>query len=98
MTKLEVLSRLSPLVEQVLEISKFTCETSMDNTGSWTSLRHVRLLSAVERAFGIQIADTEAYRLTSGERLVAYVQQSCSAEKTSPSERMIDEYHGSHSS
>jgi acyl carrier protein len=73
MTVQELYSVVSPLAEQVLQIAKFDETTNMISTPAWDSLRHIQLLSAVERRFGIEIDGDDAFRLTSAERLIEYL-------------------------
>jgi len=73
MTIPELYAAVSPVAEQVLQISRFDNSISMHSTPSWDSLNHVHLLSAVERTFGIEISADEAFKLTSAERLVRYL-------------------------
>jgi len=76
----EVYEAVSPVAEQVLAIPQFSSSISMNTTPSWDSLNHVRLLSAVEKKFGIEIDANEAFKLTSAERLVQYVQAALAGE------------------
>jgi acyl carrier protein len=73
MTVQELYSVVSPLAESVLQIPQFDETTDMISTPAWDSLRHIQLLSAVERKFGIEIDADDAFRLTSAERLVQYL-------------------------
>jgi len=74
MTSQEIYSALAPIVEQVLQIPKFDETTSMYTAPMWDSLKHVQLLSAIEKKFDIEISADEAFKLTSAERLVRYLQ------------------------
>lgn len=73
MTIQELYSVVSPLAEQVLQIPKFDESTNMISTPAWDSLKHIQLLSAVERRFGIEIDGDDAFRLTSADKLVEYL-------------------------
>jgi acyl carrier protein len=73
MTDKELYVAISPLAEQVLQIERFDSSISMMSTPSWDSLTHIRLLSGVERQFGIEIDGDDAFRLTSAEKLVQYL-------------------------
>ncbi len=73
MTVQELYSVVSPLAEQVLHIPKFDSETDMITTHSWDSLRHIQLLGAVERRFGIEISGDDSFRLTSADKLIQYL-------------------------
>ncbi|MGA5442874.1 phosphopantetheine-binding protein [Streptomyces griseoincarnatus] len=61
------LSGLAGLVAEVLEIpaSEVTEETGTATTAAWTSLRHVQIVSCVERAYGIRLTAREARRCRS---------------------------------
>jgi len=74
MTVEELYAVVSPLAEQVLHIPKFDNQTNMASTPSWDSLRHIQLLGAVERKFGIEISGDDSFRLTSADKLVQYLQ------------------------
>jgi len=74
MTLQEIYSAFAPIAENVLQIPQFDDTISMATTPSWDSLRHVQLLSAVEKKFGIEIRTRDVFRLTSAEALVLYVQ------------------------
>ena len=73
MTIAELYSVVSPLAEQVLHIPKFDDATNMISTPAWDSLRHIQLLGAVERKFGIEISGDDSFRLTSADKLVQYL-------------------------
>ena len=73
MTVQELYAAVSPVAEQVLQIPYFDNTITMTSTPGWDSLRHVVLLSALERKFGIEISEDEAFKLTSAERLVHYL-------------------------
>jgi acyl carrier protein len=73
MTREEVSAAVSLLAEQVLQIPTCDHTLTMMSTPSWDSLRHIQLLSAIEREFGIEIGADDAFRLTSADKLVRYV-------------------------
>ena len=73
MTVQELYAAISPIAEHVLRVSRFDATLTMLSTPSWDSLRHVQLLSAVERKLGIEIGNDDAFRLTSAEKLVRYL-------------------------
>lgn len=75
MTVEELYAQVSPLAEQVLHIPKFDATTSMVSTFEWDSLRHIQLLGAVERKFGIEISGDDSFRLTSAEKLIQYLHE-----------------------
>lgn len=73
MTVEELYSVVSPLAEHVLHIPTFDSGTNMTSTPSWDSLRHIQLLGAVERKFGIEISGDDSFRLTSADKLIQYL-------------------------
>ena len=79
MTVEELYTALSPIAEQVLEIPEFDSTVTMTSTPAWDSLRHVQLLSAIERKFGLEISGDSAFKLTSAEKLVRYLQTATEA-------------------
>jgi acyl carrier protein len=74
MTTEELYAAVSPVAEQVLRIPRFDSTISMNSTPAWDSLHHVQFLSALERKFGIEISGDDAFKLTSAEKLVKYLQ------------------------
>jgi acyl carrier protein len=74
MTDQEIYAAISPLAERVLQIERFDDTITMMSTPTWDSLTHIQLLSGVERQFGIEIDGDDAFRLTSAEKLVKYLQ------------------------
>jgi len=80
MTIQELYSAVSQVAEQVLQIPKFDDSTNMISTPAWDSLKHVQLLSAIEREFGIEISGDDAFRLTSADRLIQYLHEKLQAE------------------
>lgn len=76
MTIQELYVTVSPIAVEVLQIPAFDSTVTMNSTPEWDSLSHVQLLSAIERRFSIEISADEAYKLTSAEKLVRYLQDS----------------------
>ena len=70
MTQQELYAEVSPIVTQILQIPQFDSTVNMSSTPEWDSLNHVQLLSAIEKKFGIEISQDEAFKLTSADRLV----------------------------
>lgn len=73
MTFQELYEAVAPLAEQVLQIPQFDSSVNMTSTPSWDSLKHVQLLSAIEKKFGIEISAEQAFKLTSADKLVRYL-------------------------
>lgn len=73
MTLPELYAEVSPIATQILQIPQFDSSVSMSSTPEWDSLNHVRLLSAIEKKFSIEISQDEAFKLTSADRLVQYL-------------------------
>lgn len=73
MTLQEIYPAVSLVAEEVLQIAKFDESQTMMSTPSWDSLRHIQLLSAIERRFGIEIGGDDAFRLTSADKLIRYI-------------------------
>jgi acyl carrier protein len=74
MNRDQILAHLAPQAADILRIEVFSEHTSMDNTPSWTSLRHVQLLGCIERTFGLEIADQDAFRLRDAARILDYLE------------------------
>jgi len=73
MTRQELYAEVAPIAAQTLRIPRFDSAVNMHSTPEWDSLNHVRLLSAVEKKFAIEIGADEAFKLTSADRLVDYL-------------------------
>lgn len=66
----EVASDATPLVRLVAEVLEVGLAEIDDTTGpgrseAWTSLKHIQLVVALERAFGISLSEAEIRGLTS---------------------------------
>ncbi len=59
-------SKIRQIMADILDLApgSITDETGMDNTGSWDSLAHINLMTALEHEFGItlDIEEIEAMR------------------------------------
>ena len=73
MTIEELYAEVSPMAAQILRVPRFDSAVNMHSTPEWDSLNHVRLLSAIEKKFSIEIGAEEAFKLTSADRLVEYL-------------------------
>ena len=73
MTIEQIYVAVSPIAQKVLRTSNFDSTFSMVATPAWDSLRHIQLLSAIEKEFGFEIDGQDAFKLTSAEKLVQYV-------------------------
>jgi acyl carrier protein len=61
MSKQETLARLNTLVGDLLEIDdpRLSAETTAQEVPGWDSLAHVRIVVAVEQAFGVRFSTSE---------------------------------------
>ena len=73
MTIEQLYAEVSPIAAQILGIQQFDSAVNMHSTPQWDSLNHVRLLSAMEKKFSIEVGADEAFKLTSADRLVEYL-------------------------
>jgi acyl carrier protein len=64
MTIEELYAQVSPIATQIFGISRFGSAVNMHSTPEWDSLNHVRLLSAMEKKFSIEIGADEDFKLT----------------------------------
>jgi ribulose-bisphosphate carboxylase large chain len=74
LTVQELYAAVGPLAEQVLQIPRFDATTTMSSTPAWDSLKHIQLLGAIERKFGIEISADDSFKLCSADRLIQYLQ------------------------
>ena len=73
MTLEHVYAEISRVALPVLQIPEFDSSVNMSSTPEWDSLRHIQLLSAIEKKFDIEISPDDAFKLTSADRLVQYM-------------------------
>jgi acyl carrier protein len=61
MTRNEIMTRLNEIFIDVMDIDEVTLtdETTAADVEEWDSLSHVRLMVAVERAFGLKFSGSE---------------------------------------
>ena len=59
--------RLKRVMGEILEVDPGTIggQTDMDSVAAWDSLRHMRLVLAIEDEFGVSIPDEDAANITS---------------------------------
>lgn len=71
--------RLKNLMAAVLNIDEnlIGADDSMDSLESWDSLRHMRLILALESEFNITVADADVGRLTSVKLLLLEIREQC---------------------
>ena len=51
----EVERKLFNILSNILDVKSFDVNISMENNSNWDSLKHVQILSAIEKNFGIEI-------------------------------------------
>jgi len=61
----EIKNRIFQVMSDVFEISKeeVNVDSSIDNIGTWDSLRHLNMILALEEEFGVTIPDEEVGNL-----------------------------------
>ena len=59
--------KLEEVVSKVLRVpaTQITDGSSQSTLGSWTSFRHIQMITAVEKAFGVRFDTTEVVAATS---------------------------------
>ncbi|EKD63173.1 MAG: hypothetical protein ACD_51C00326G0003 [uncultured bacterium] len=60
-----ILKRIEEVFQEVLEIKNFNEDLSMEVVPEWDSLKHLQLLVAVEKTFGIEIEFQKSLKMTS---------------------------------
>ena len=61
---------LSGVFNETLGIEEFDLSISMDKIQKWDSLKHIQLLSSIERAFGIEIQFEDTIEMISGQSIL----------------------------
>jgi len=77
MTTEEIRSRLRNVFQNVFEDEgvEFSDSLNREQVESWDSLGHIRLVSAMEEAFGVRFTIEEIESLTSVGRIVACIEE-----------------------
>jgi acyl carrier protein len=71
MTSADTLQKVQEAFQKIFRNLEFSRELSQATTSEWTSLRHVQLLGALERRFGIEFSPEEVSKLTSIEAILS---------------------------
>lgn len=71
----EIIEKLKEVFKEVLEIEDVEDDLQMENTPEWDSLKHLQLLVAIEKAFGLEIDFQESIKMTSMERIKEIVKE-----------------------
>ena len=66
----QVVEILSGVFNEILGIDEFDLSVSMDKIQKWDSLKHIQLLSSIERAFGIEIQFEDTIEMISGQSIL----------------------------
>jgi len=61
---------LSGIFNETLGIDEFDLSISMDKIQKWDSLKHIQLISSIERAFGIEIQFEDTIEMISGQSIL----------------------------
>ena len=65
MTDEQIIKKLSDVFNQTIGISEFELSITMDEVPGWDSLKHIRLLSSIENAFGIEMQFEDSLEMIS---------------------------------
>lgn len=59
--------KLEEVVSKVLRVpvDKITDDSSQGTLGNWTSFRHIQMITALEKAYGVRFETIEVVRATS---------------------------------
>ena len=66
----QVVEILSGVFNETLGIDEFDLSISMDKIQKWDSLKHIQLISSIERAFGIEIQFEDTIEMISGQSIL----------------------------
>ena len=61
----QIIKKLSDIFIDTLGVSEFELSITMDEVPEWDSLKHIRLLSSIENAFGIEIQFEDSLEMIS---------------------------------
>ena len=75
MTNEKIISELSKVFKDVLGIKEFEICLTMIQVQEWDSLKHIQLLSAIEKTFGIEIQFEDAVEMISVEIIIKKIKK-----------------------
>jgi len=67
--------KIKQIISEIFEISSVSDECSQENTESWDSLGHLRLMVALEEEFGISIEPEENISLISYSDIMLFIKK-----------------------
>ncbi|KKP36910.1 MAG: hypothetical protein UR27_C0011G0015 [Candidatus Peregrinibacteria bacterium GW2011_GWA2_33_10] len=65
MTNKQISEKLQKIFFELLEIKNLPPDLSMQNTPEWDSLKHLQLLTEIEKTFNIEIDFRDSLKMTS---------------------------------
>lgn len=75
--KKEIIEKqLAEVFKEVFGMKMNDLNTSMSNTSSWDSLKHVRLVSAIEKKFSIRIKFNDSLKMTNIKDIIEVIERS----------------------
>ena len=75
MTDEQIIKKLSDVFNQTIGISEFELSITMDEVPEWDSLKHIRLLSSIENAFGIEIQFEDSLEMISVKLIMSKIKK-----------------------
>lgn len=61
--------KLAKIFREIMEMNSVSDETSIENTKEWDSLKHLQLLTAIEKEFDIEIDFRDSINMTSAKAI-----------------------------
>ena len=89
MTTEKTVDDVVKLVELTLSLQNVQLETQMGKIRGWDSMRHLRLMMAIEKGFQVKIPNSQLGRLTSVQLIVDYLRSMNAIAVSSGSEKKV---------
>jgi len=71
----QIIKKLSDLFNETLGVDEFELSITMDEVARWDSLKHIQLLSSIEKAFEIEIQFEDAIEMITGKSILTKVKK-----------------------
>jgi len=75
MTDEQIVEKLSNVFYETLGIKEFELSITMDEISAWDSLKHLQLLSSIEKAYEIEIQFEDAIEMITGKSILTIIKK-----------------------
>ena len=75
MTDEQIIEKMSDIFSKTFSINKFTLSVTMDEVPEWDSLKHIQLLSSIEKAFRIELQFEDTIEMITGKSILTIIKK-----------------------